>query len=483
MDCGCNDYGYGGYGGICRPDIPYPQISAESVPSLISNLTYALYGSITKSVSNGQITWNIPCDPNQTASIAGIPRNVGEGLLCYIIRAFSLINTSSAAPTFTTVTAANYIANQPISASSAAGAYSYGTLTFNDTNVISSYSASVNGYVQSIIQNSSNGTSASADLIVTNNTGTINNYYGDFGINSSTYSGTGSFNLPNAVFLISQGGDLSLGTTSSNNLHLVTSNNTTDAVTINTSNSVAFGGSYGTSGQILTSSGTVGSPVWSTNLAGNAATATSATRASNLALGSAGSIPYQTQANTTSFLLPSVANSVLVMNSSGTAPVWTSLNTPYYVRLTANGTAITTINNFFGSVSSGSTYPLTASGVYEIESLLGFVTVGSGTATYTFYGSIATGLAGVNAYLTQTNALGNGTVATDITGGIISQIASTTYAFTATPSLTAGSHNVLIKATIVNGNSISNSLGIYATFTGTSLTPQANSYFKITQIA
>jgi hypothetical protein len=74
---------------ICRADIPYPILSHESVPSLIDNLTKALYGTITKSVSNGRIVWTIPCDPNNTASFFGVPRNTGEGLLCYIIRSAS----------------------------------------------------------------------------------------------------------------------------------------------------------------------------------------------------------------------------------------------------------------------------------------------------------------------------------------------------------------------------------------------------------
>jgi hypothetical protein len=74
------------YVGACRKDIPYPSVSSESVPSLIDNLVYALYGTITKSVINRRVVWNIPCDPNNTASISGIPRNEGEGLLCYIIR-------------------------------------------------------------------------------------------------------------------------------------------------------------------------------------------------------------------------------------------------------------------------------------------------------------------------------------------------------------------------------------------------------------
>jgi hypothetical protein len=35
------------------------------------------------------VVWNIPCDPNNTATVNGIPRNAGEGLLCYIMRVFN----------------------------------------------------------------------------------------------------------------------------------------------------------------------------------------------------------------------------------------------------------------------------------------------------------------------------------------------------------------------------------------------------------
>jgi hypothetical protein len=73
--------------GPCCPDTPYPQVSHESVPSLIDNLVNALYGAITKSVKSGRVIWNIPCDPSTTpAEVSGIPRAQGEGLLCYIIR-------------------------------------------------------------------------------------------------------------------------------------------------------------------------------------------------------------------------------------------------------------------------------------------------------------------------------------------------------------------------------------------------------------
>lgn len=81
MSCGCNNNS-----SEC-PEVPYPQISRESVPSLIDNLVYALYGTINKSVNNGRVVWDIPCDPaSSPAEVSGIPREEGEGLLCYIIR-------------------------------------------------------------------------------------------------------------------------------------------------------------------------------------------------------------------------------------------------------------------------------------------------------------------------------------------------------------------------------------------------------------
>lgn len=71
---------------VCRADIPYPSVSNESVPSLIANLVQALYGEINKSVVDGRVVWDIPCDPNNTASVPQLPREDGEGLMCYLIR-------------------------------------------------------------------------------------------------------------------------------------------------------------------------------------------------------------------------------------------------------------------------------------------------------------------------------------------------------------------------------------------------------------
>ena len=89
MSCNCNN---STYSNTCCPDTPYPQVSHESVPSLIDNLVYALYGEIAKSVVNGRVVWNIPCDPtDDPATIVDFPRLPGEGLLCYIIRYFDTL--------------------------------------------------------------------------------------------------------------------------------------------------------------------------------------------------------------------------------------------------------------------------------------------------------------------------------------------------------------------------------------------------------
>jgi len=80
---------------------------------------------------------------------------------------------------------------------------------------------------------------AQADVIVNNNLSTDSSYYGDFGINSSVFSGTGSLSLPNATYLYSANGDLAIGTSTSNALHFVVNSSATDSLTISTLGAVS----------------------------------------------------------------------------------------------------------------------------------------------------------------------------------------------------------------------------------------------------
>ena len=140
---------------------------------------------------------------------------------------FALMTNGTLNASFATVTATT-----PIGTSSQVGAFNYGTLSYNDVNVVFSAQGSTNSYFQKIIQNTSSGTAASTDYVVSNNLGTASTYYGNFGINSSTYAGTGAYNLPNAVYVSATSGDLALGTTTANGIHFFVNNGATDALAI-----------------------------------------------------------------------------------------------------------------------------------------------------------------------------------------------------------------------------------------------------------
>jgi len=78
----------------------------------------------------------------------------------------------------------------------------------------------------------------------------------------------------------------------------------------------------GTAGQALVVNAGATAPVWSSSFAGNAASATTATTATNIYNGAAGSLPYQTAASTTTTLPIGTANQLLTVNSGATAPIW-----------------------------------------------------------------------------------------------------------------------------------------------------------------
>lgn len=120
----------------------------------------------------------------------------------------------------------------PIASPAYTGILTTGTLTYSDTNILESIQSSINSYNQLIIQNNNSGVTASSDIVVNNNNSTSTTYYGDFGMNSSGFTGSSSFNLPNAIYLSATTGDLVLGTTTANAIHFVVNSGSTDAMTI-----------------------------------------------------------------------------------------------------------------------------------------------------------------------------------------------------------------------------------------------------------
>ena len=177
-----------------------------------------------------------PAGSGGSLSIGVTPISGGSGTTKVLVdNGGTLAETNT--PTFATV-----VLTASISPSGNVGALSYGTLGYSDVNIFSSFTASVNNYAQQILQNTNNGAAASADFIVSNDTGTASNSYGDFGINSSGFSGTGSFQAAGAVYLYSQGQDLVIGTKSNNLLRFVTNNGATDVMSFDGSGGIKFGG-------------------------------------------------------------------------------------------------------------------------------------------------------------------------------------------------------------------------------------------------
>jgi len=83
MSCGCEQPDPN----PCDPAITSP----ESVSSQLTNLTSQLFGSVTKTIVNGRFVWSPPCAASLPFNIYGVTPNVGEGMLCYIIRALKEI--------------------------------------------------------------------------------------------------------------------------------------------------------------------------------------------------------------------------------------------------------------------------------------------------------------------------------------------------------------------------------------------------------
>jgi hypothetical protein len=150
--------------------------------------------------------------------------------------------TLNGSPTFTgTVTSPFYLATGDVTGSLSSGAYSYGSLSYSDSNIYLSAISSQNSYTQAVLQNTNSGASASVNYLVSNNLGTASTYYGEFGMNSSAFSGTGAFNAANTVYLDATSADLAIGTTTANAIHFVVNGGATDAATISSAGVFSLG--------------------------------------------------------------------------------------------------------------------------------------------------------------------------------------------------------------------------------------------------
>lgn len=184
-------------------------VNAQGQLTLAGNTTVTpTVGSIT-GLGTGVATWL--ATPSSANLASALTDKTGTG-----------VNVFATSPTLVT----------PVLGVATATSLNIGTLTYTPANALISSQSSVSTYNQIILQNSNTGTTASADFIVNNSNSTDTTYYGDFGMNSSGFTGSGAFNQANNVYLTATTADLAIGTTTSNAIHFVVANGTTDAMTI-----------------------------------------------------------------------------------------------------------------------------------------------------------------------------------------------------------------------------------------------------------
>lgn len=208
-------------------------IPVANVSGAVPNTVNVIAG--TGLAGGGALTGNV------TLAVGSVPVANISGLGTMATQNANAVTITGGNVTLTTATAKNFVANSNIAATSSTGAYSFGTLPYSDTNIYGSFQTDVNTYSQLVLHNSNAGASASTDYVVSNDKGTAGASYGDFGINSSGFTGTGNFQKGNAVYIYASSSDFSIGTWSSNAIHFIAGSSTNpDAMTINGNNTVTI---------------------------------------------------------------------------------------------------------------------------------------------------------------------------------------------------------------------------------------------------
>jgi hypothetical protein len=331
------------------------------------------------------------------------------------------------------------------------GTLQVGTIGYTDTGVVGGFASSVAGYNQIILQNTSANSAASTNFNISNDAGTSTTNFGEIGINSSTFSGTGSFGGAGYVYLASASTDLVIGTYGSNNIRFVINTGAADAAIINTSGNFGIGVA----------------PTAALTLKAGTATASTAplkfTAGTNLTTPEAGVFEFDGNA---------FYSTDDVTGGRGYIP------SVHYFRLTADGSAIgAAIANYFPGTSG---VAMDNNIFYELEANLFFTKTTAGTVTFTM--TFTNAPVNNEAWYTGSPVGGIGTVGAPQTAAIVKSTA-TAGALPATGSLTtAVNHQYQLSSMFQTNATTGGTLNIQITSSAGTVTPLTGSYFKITRL-
>ena len=249
---------------------------SAAVTIAIDSTVATLSGTQTltnKSISGATNTLTaIPNSALTNSSITFGATAVSLGATVSAFNAVSIGATTASTGAFTYLSTSSTTSTTPV-------------LGFNASNTSFASGATISGnYLQHLLQNKSGTAGASTNYVLSNDLGTDSAYYGEFGMNSSVYTASGTFadfySINNGIYFSGHDGDLSVGSGNGYKLYLTWGTTGQSAHVINSSGAIGLStnlgtsaattgtSGFGTSGQVLTSAGSSAAPTWTTITSG-----------------------------------------------------------------------------------------------------------------------------------------------------------------------------------------------------------------------
>ena len=370
---------------------------SAAVTIAIDSTVATLSGTQTltnKSISGATNTLTaIPNSALTNSSITFGATSVSLGATVSAFNAVSIGATTASTGAFTYLSTSSTTSTTPV-------------LGFNASNTSFASGATISGsYLQAVLQNKSGTAGASTNFAVSNDLGTDSTYYGEFGMNSSVFTASGTFadfySINNGIYFSGHDGDLSVGSGNGYKLYLTWGTTGQSAHVINSSGAIGLStnlgttaattgtSGFGTSGQVLTSAGSSAAPTWTTITSGVSITddtTTNSTRDPLFTTVTTGNVTTEYVSSTKYQFNPSTG----ILTATGFAGALngsvgaTTPSTGAFTTLSANSTTTISGASTFSAIATfnGSTSALAAVFKNAAEVVTVAATAATGTINY-----------------------------------------------------------------------------------------------------
>ena len=370
---------------------------SAAVTIAIDSTVATLSGTQTltnKSISGATNTLTaIPNSALTNSSITFGATSVSLGATVSAFNAVSIGATTASTGAFTYLSTSSTTSTTPV-------------LGFNASNTSFASGATISGsYLQAVLQNKSGTAGASTNFAVSNDLATDSTYYGEFGMNSSVFTASGTFadfySINNGIYFSGHDGDLSVGSGNGYKLYLTWGTTGQSAHVINSSGAIGLStnlgtsaattgtSGFGTSGQVLTSAGSSAAPTWTTITSGVSITddtTTNSTRYPLFTTVTTGNVTTEYVSSTKYQFNPSTG----ILTSTGFAGALngsvgaTTPSTGAFTTLSANSTTTISGASTFSAIATfnGSTSALAAVFKNAAEVVTVAATAATGTINY-----------------------------------------------------------------------------------------------------